>query len=322
LTSLLVQTVSGSSIEISSELLPIGLMIYCLALFVFFRVYKNSAFLFVNLAIVGGLLLSFVSVAQYIDLYGLNTAYYPFIGGDRGLKYVASSHDRALGFYGNPNEVGFVIGLVFLALISISNRQFSFRKLIAFSILLCGILASQSRTVWAAIAIALCCWLALRPIKPKKLFSILFIAIIPVGLLYGLGFLDKIFERASNLSSFNARVNNVWVRAFDLIEENWLLGVGSRSVPFATDNEIMNIWIKYGVLGPSILLVWGIVIVCGMLGNGQVSRAKSFFISLFIYLIVYSQAVSLSMFSYNPPMVIVLTLLVAGFSIVRRGRPA
>lgn len=226
--------------------------------------FAYSAFFSANLSVLwgvrvvvwSGFLLSVVCVFQYFDFMRLNDVLYPKLHELRGIEYLSSDSKRAIGLYGNPNEVGLVLGLSFCCLFLIGRCVRSFEFMILFPGLLAGILSTGSRTAIVAVLAVLSVFYVLEyGFRGVIKFSLFLFALSFFAVFFVISSSEVSYfvERATNLRSLEIRFESLWFQAYRLGLEYPFFGHGIAKDIFdsgvTTDSKWLTWWIQLGVIG-------------------------------------------------------------------------
>ena len=247
---------SGSHSDVVSAFLIVpGVLV---GLFVY------SAFFSANLSVLwgvrvvvwSGFLLSVVCVFQYFNFMSLNDVFYPKLHELRGIEYLSSDSKRAIGLYGNPNEVGLVLGLSFCCLFLIGRCVRNFEFMILLLGLMAGILSTGSRTAVVAILSVLSVFYILeygfRGFVKFSLFVFLASFCIVVFVITSTE-VSYFVDRATNFRSLEIRFESLWIQAYKVGLEYPLFGRGIAKDVFdsglTTDSKWLTWWIQLGVFG-------------------------------------------------------------------------
>ena len=227
----------------------------------------------------GSLLLFFIVLQQYYDLFGLNAYYVEYVSrSSQAASLINVDYDkRALGMIGNPNELGFlyVIPALVSAYFLLSAPRFKLRYLILFGIQVTAILMTLSRTSLLALVVALLYMLIVMPLaraNEGKLrirsllrgFGLLFVVIAATSLLItNQAIYDDVLWRFAKLQdvttdySFRGRIQ-AWQENWGLFLQSPWFGLGplfGRAFEFTADNEWLLFLRSYGLIGTLYLIL-------------------------------------------------------------------
>ncbi len=301
---------------------------------------------FLKRCVTTGLVLGLIVFQQYFDLLNLNELYVRFVAPTQYETLVGGyPWPRPVGMTGNPNELGFLLGLLSLASVwlFIVESGFCFRW--GFAGFVYGILMvlTMSRSAGFSILVGFFILIMLfasritssridkilnRKTGFKALLVILLFATGAQLVISRTSAMEKIFWRFSAEyvgKSYETRLEN-WRENFELIKKSPILGVGTlkRGVYFqhAADNEWLLLLRTGGIFLP--LLVAGLFL-SGLTGAGSLFHrdARNLVLALtsasFVYMIFAGVFFSLTMMSF------VLFLLVLACPVpvldIVRGQP-
>lgn len=197
---------------------------------------------------------------------------------------------RAVGLYGNPNELGFVAGLLFFVMVYLGVRIG-----VAFSLSVVLIFLSASRGSLVAFILALSFFVMINPRNSNKLVMVLFTLVFLAVLGQSLEFLNfetnlaRFFEVLSILDSrnFQGRVD-YWESVVSL--ESPVLGTWIPPQLYfghAIDNAYLYIFAQGGILGLLVFSLFFLFLVVFCFKEFDKNR-KAISLSLLIFVSVNS----------------------------------
>ncbi|KPD22105.1 O-antigen ligase family protein [Idiomarina zobellii] len=301
---------AASDVSIARIVTISGMIIYCIVLLKAFDVenYKKKVKSGIYF---GAMLLSIIMIVQFFNPYGINSLYYELLGAERALHYADNNVDRAIGFYGNPNEAGFVMGLAFIFMINNHLRKASnILELTLTSLFFLAIVSSQSRSVWIALTVSFGFYYFSKRLKPKRVLYFILFIICVLSAFFVTDIYEKIYDRFVNMSSFKARVFEVWSDALSTVNNEWFLGLPADARLHSLDNELLNIWLKFGLIPLLTVIVWAVFIFSLSLSYKKINAFNRPLISLLVFLLIYAMAVDVNIFYYNAPIFIFFTMFI------------
>lgn len=215
-----------------------------------------SVFWAIKSVVVCGVALSVLCIFQYFNFFQLNDFYYEFLHDKRGVRYLLNDSRRVLGMYGNPNEVGLVLGVSLISLILFKCSFSRARFLVFLLIIVLGILTTGSRTAVLAVGFSLFLFYFyfLGFYGLLKFFSAL-VVLLSVVLVFSLNYLDfdYLIERSTNFRSLEARFEYLWMDAFSKGLERPIFGHGPArniiGIELTPDSKWLTWWIQFGLFG-------------------------------------------------------------------------
>jgi hypothetical protein len=315
----LIQTFLGE-FNFARIFMQIGFSWFLLFLVCFFSDKRFDSKLFFRFFCFFGLLLSLVVISQYFNVFGFNNLYYPLLGTDRAVAYLSMEYDRVIGFYGNPNEVGFVFGImVFVAILAFDKLKI---KAFFIGFFFLAVVLSQSRTVWVALASSLFIFCILGRINIVRYLIFIALSVVSFFVFSYFFDVDKFYSRAFEFTTLRLRIEDLWAPTMEAINQNPFLGSPDRESILATDNEFLSVWVRYGFFPLIALLFWFVLIFSSSLSFGRVSEGKRILFSLTFYLLVCSVAIDTFIFRFKITSLFSLVAIIYAFYCARARVPS
>jgi hypothetical protein len=216
------------------------------------------------------ILLTLVAAQQYFDWFGWNKIYVRLVAPTQyqtlfGQGYVA----RAIGFVGNPNELGFMFVILILTsihLVAAFRHRRTAVAVLAVAAGSTGLLLTASRSAVAALSAGLAAYVFTGAFVTRAVRVRLALPLIVVGIGVSLVILSSaevatVGSRLGELrdplaaGSFQDRTER-WVENLELFRSSPWVGLGplsGREFAFAADNEWLLLARSYGVVGTLLL---------------------------------------------------------------------
>lgn len=202
-----------------------------------------------------------LAIAQFIDLFGLNSAYVPIVAPTQYATLVNGyPYPRPVAMMGNPNVLGFAFVLFALASAHLAIRG-NKAMVIPFAAAFVGLLLTTSRTSLIACIVGLAALVAphvrLGTISRQRAVIATLAAIVVVAVLVLPPVYNAVTWRFATLltmfseASWTVRLQ-AWQENLTLFRDYPLFGVGPlrrANFQFSPDNEWLLIARSYGVIG-------------------------------------------------------------------------
>lgn len=244
------------------------------------------------------------------DIMGLNKYYYEIIGGSRGVSYLNNPGYRPLGFFGNPNEVAFVLSL---SVLMVAGEKEIYRKsfrFLYFLLVFYSLYLTGSRTALIALALAFFPYLYLPRVRLNRVFMAILLVLIFM-VMYALGFLP---DRFYNFSSLIDRVNTVWYDAFLIVLDSFPFGVGRASLNSTIDNEYIEIFLRGGLFVFLIYIIFLLSMFLIFWNRERGRLVNPAGLSIIIFVSIYGFSVSIGFTAFNIYMLFTFILVFSRYS--------
>ena len=195
-------------------------------------------------------------------------------------------------------QILFVGGVMALVGISIFKTKLKLSIIISIIILLVIIMLLKSRGTIICIFLVLCYYMMQKNSKALRRYVLwgfigLIFLIVSSEKLYNLIIVNIIFANrdSSSVSSMSSGRTDLILKAIELIDENWILGVGHKYL----DCMPIAILLQYGIIGLITVLVFLLILSCKV-----INLQKNNIINLTTFLIFWSFMLN-SLFEAYPP---------------------
>lgn len=253
---------------------------------------------------IAGVITVIIAFTQYINLFGLNAYYVPYIAPTQYHTLVGNyPWPRVVGLTGNPNEYAALVTLASLAALFLAIYYRKRMAYVLWIILVAGVAMTLSRSGFAFLVVSSLTILfgylwqvgwRFRDgqVVLNKTVPLIIVFFIISSAIAGLLMPDEFYWRMGeglNLSestSWVARVDN-WGERMSVFKSSWIIGVGpAKSIEFqhAADNEWLLLGMRYGILGVILCLAWWLSPLCGRSDSRRLHNSR-------IYITLYGAAV-------------------------------